>query len=321
MAQFPDKKQLSKLSISKIREIVESTDPDDTIIELLSSDTRAGVRALVRKLENRKRRTEFAIERHRELCEIENELRIDGKKLIAGVDEAGRGPLAGPVVAAAAILPEDACLLGLDDSKKLTAKKREELFVNITAVAVAWGIGMVDNEEIDEIGILKAAMKAMRIALKNMKVTPDIALVDGNYSPGLNCKERMVVDGDARCLSVAAASVIAKVTRDRIMVDMDTVFPGYGFVRHKGYGSDEHVKALQKLGPCDIHRFSFKIVPKISPEGTASAILQKRLLNAPTRKAFEHAVNSIAHIKEYLHERDIEVLREKYRSCKKRFIL
>ena len=320
MPLFSNNKLLANFSISKINALIESIDPDDTVIALLFSDNRAGVRALARKLEKRKLREKKLRLKQEEMLAIEKKLIAEGKKLIAGIDEAGRGPLAGPVVAAAVILPEKASMPGLDDSKKLTAKRREELYKLITAEAMAWGIGMVDNEEIDEIGILVAAMKAMRSAVANMKISPGIVIIDGNCSPGFECEERLIVDGDSLCRSIAAASIIAKITRDRIMVEMESIFPGYGFIRHKGYGSREHIEALGKIGPCQIHRFSFKIVPAEAPVGTSSAVLKKRLLNASTRESLERAAASISHIRNNLHKSDIESLREIYKSCKRRLI-
>ena len=320
MSEFPNKNELASLSISKIKEIVESIDPEDSTIELLANDPRAGVQALGLKLENRRKKEERLLHKQEEMSVIEKSLRSEGKKIIAGVDEAGRGPLAGPVVAGAVILPDDLVLPGLDDSKKLTAQKREVLFELITSQAVAWGIGMVEHDEIDETNILAASMKAMRTAVKNMKMNPDSVLVDGNRSPGLDCDERLIVDGDSRCRSIAAASIIAKVTRDRIMVTMDSVFPGYGFAKHKGYGSSQHIDALRELGPCYIHRFSFKIVPAVAPVGSVPVILKERLLKAPTRESFDRAANGIANIRNNLQERDIEMLRSIYKECKKRFI-
>ena len=311
-----DEKKFINFSIAEIKSFVERHGPDENIIKDLSSDSRAGVRALAQKLQNRKRKAEQLMQKEAEMFAIEKQLITEGKKVIAGVDEAGRGPLAGPVVSAAVVLPEKVNLPDLDDSKKLTAKKREELFELITSQAIAWNIGMVDNDEIDEIGILSAAMKSMRIAIENLKLIPDIAIVDGNQSPKLNCEERLIVNGDARCRSIAAASIIAKVTRDRIMIEMDSMFPGYDFASHKGYGAKAHVDAIIKLGPCDIHRFSFKIVPAKSPAGTQSAILKKRLLNAPTKEAFDRAAKSIVRIRNTLHESDIEALREIYRMGK-----
>ena len=314
MSSSLDEKKFINFSIAEIKSFVERHGPDEKIINDLSSDTRAGVRALAQRLRNRKSKAEQLMQKEAEMFAIEKQLIAEGKQVIAGVDEAGRGPLAGPVVSAAVVLPEKVNLPNLDDSKKLTAKKREELFELITSQAVAWSIGMVDNDEIDDNGD-----NLIDQLDENLKLIPDIAIVDGNQSPKLNCEERLIVNGDARCRSIAAASIIAKVTRDRIMIEMDSMFPGYGFARHKGYGAKAHVDAIRRLGPCDIHRFSFKIVPVQSPVGTQSAVLKKRLLNAPTREAFDRAAKVIARIRNTLHESDIEALREIYRAGRERF--
>ncbi|MFC1651048.1 ribonuclease HII [Candidatus Latescibacterota bacterium] len=322
MESFPDTIQLAGLSISKIKSLIDSDcadTADEKIIELLMADNRVGVQALARKLENRNIRKQNLLRKLEDMLKLENKIQAEGMKTLAGVDEAGRGPLAGPVVSASVILPENPELSGLDDSKKMTPKSREEMYARITKSAVAWGIGMSENDEIDEIGILEATMKSMRRAVKNMGKTPDIVLIDGNKTPGLDCKERAVVGGDSISLSIAAASVIAKVTRDRIMIEMDRVFPGYGFAQHKGYGASSHSDALSKLGPCDIHRFSFRLVPSCSPPGTCSVILKKRLKNAPTIKMLERAATGIARVKGSLHKSDIEELRKMYKVCKKRF--
>lgn len=253
------------------------------------------------------------------LSAIEEGLYRRGRTLIAGVDEAGRGPLAGPVVAAAVILPKDVNLPGLNDSKKLKAPKREELYDLITSQAVTWGVGMVDNVEIDETNILKAALKAMRIAVDTMTERPDVALVDGNCAPGLACDERPVVGGDSQCCSIAAASIIAKVTRDRIMTGMDALYPGYGFASHKGYGTCEHIASLKILGPCPIHRCSFRVVPAVSPPGTVAAVLGERFMSARDGDTFERTVSFISRIRGNLHARDLELLRETYVQCKNRF--
>jgi ribonuclease HII len=178
---------------------------------------------------------------------------------IAGVDEAGRGPLAGPVVAAAVIFSPGVSILGVDDSKKLTPLRREELFEIIRQSALAFGVGIVSHETIDRINVLRATMEAMAEAVSRLKPGPDYLLVDGPIcEPGVVPAEAMV-RGDARCFSIAAASIIAKVTRDRIMMEYDRQFPGYGFARHKGYGTPEHLAALRRLGPCEIHRKSFRL--------------------------------------------------------------
>jgi len=314
MTSFPGKRKLSRMSIADIRAFACETELDDAFLDLLKSDKRSGVRALARTLENRRRKREAALERQKKLRVLEDSLRSRGKTLIAGVDEAGRGPLAGPVVAAAVILPEDLDLPGLNDSKKLTPHRREELFGRICGGAVAWGIGIVDNEEINASNVLGAAMKAMRAAFENMRVKPDAALVDGNRSPGLSCDERLVIDGDAQCRSIAAASIVAKVTRDRLMKELDGVFPGYGFSGHKGYGSREHINAIMKNGPCDIHRLSFRIVLKSSPRGTAVRILEKRLRNASSRDALESTAACISGLKDMLDKSDVERLRGVYRQ-------
>ena len=160
----------------------------------------------------------------------------------------------------------------------------------------------------------EATMKAMRTAVENLHTAPDVVLVDGNRSPELPYEARAIVDGDALSLSIAAASVLAKVSRDRIMVDMDRVFPGYGFARHKGYGASIHVDALRRKGPCDIHRFSFKIVPDVSPGETVLSVLKKRLVNAPNREFLERAAAGIARIREHLPKSCIQSLRNVYRE-------
>lgn len=201
--------------------------------------------------------------------EWENRLHSMGYVNIAGVDEAGRGPLAGPVVAAAVVMPEDFDVPGIDDSKKLSEKRREELYAVIAEKAVAYGIGMSDNEMIDEINILQATKKAMKQALEQVEkkldkisadsVNPglDYVLLDAVRLDGLDIPQEAVVKGDARILSVAAASIMAKVTRDRIMAEYSEAYPGYGFEKHKGYGTKAHYEAINKYGICDIHRKSF----------------------------------------------------------------
>ena len=187
----------------------------------------------------------------------EHEAAREGFACICGVDEAGRGPLAGPVCAAAVILPPDIQIEGLNDSKKLTDKKRRALYDVITEQAVSYGIAFADEQEIDEINILQATFLAMRRAFEKLTVAPDIALIDGNRAPGLSCRERTIVHGDALSASVAAASILAKVTRDRLMEEYDAQYPQYGFAVHKGYGTQRHYAALREFGACPIHRQSF----------------------------------------------------------------
>ena len=176
---------------------------------------------------------------------------------ICGIDEVGRGPFAGPVVAGAVILPKDHPILYLNDSKKLSEKKREELYEVILKEAVATGIGMASPARIDEINILQATYEAMRQAIGNLKVNPDLLLNDAVTIPEVVIPQVPIIKGDAKSVSIAAASIVAKVTRDRLMEEYDKVLPGYGFASNKGYGSAEHIKALQTLGPTPIHRRSF----------------------------------------------------------------
>lgn len=177
--------------------------------------------------------------------------------LICGIDEVGRGPLAGPVVAGAVILPKDCDILYINDSKKLSAKKREELYDVIMEKAVAAAVGYASPERIDEINILQATYEAMRQAINNLSQKPDILLNDAVTIPQVDIKQVPIIKGDAKSISIGAASIIAKVTRDRLMVKYEEEFPGYGFASNKGYGSAAHIAALRELGPCPIHRASF----------------------------------------------------------------
>ena len=188
---------------------------------------------------------------------IENEYREKGFNVICGVDEAGRGPLAGPVYAAAVILPSDCVIEGLNDSKKLTEKKREKLFDEIKEKALAYGIASADEKEIDEINILNATFLAMKRAIDSLSVKPDLALIDGNQRPHTDIEEVTVIKGDAKSMSIAAASVLAKVSRDRFMLEMAEKYPQYEFARHKGYGTKLHYEKIAQYGVCDIHRRTF----------------------------------------------------------------
>lgn len=196
---------------------------------------------------------------------FERDLAARGFPRVAGVDEAGRGPLAGPVAAAAVILPVGFSCPLLDDSKKLTKRRREFVYAEITAnPALVWAVAMVGPEEIDRINILRATHKAMALAVGSLSETPDIALVDGLPVKGLPIPHEALVKGDGLSLSIAAASVIAKVTRDRFMAKIDSEFPAYGFAKHQGYGTREHLEALRKHGPCRHHRRSFQPVSQLS---------------------------------------------------------
>ena len=192
------------------------------------------------------------------LFEYDSAVRAEtGVKLLCGVDEAGRGPLAGPVCAAAVILPEGARVAGVNDSKKISEPKREELFGAITEAALAWAVAFSDEKEIDEINILNAAMLAMKRAVEALGVTPELALIDGNRVPALGIPAKFVIKGDATSASIAAASILAKVSRDRLMYEYDARYPEYGFAQHKGYGTKQHYEAIDRFGVLDIHRKSF----------------------------------------------------------------
>lgn len=199
------------------------------------------------------------IERQRifQMAFFENELYKKGSIYIAGIDEVGRGPLAGPVVAAAVILRKDAFIYGVNDSKKLSPAKRNELFEVIRSEAIAIGVGIIGEKEIDEINILNATKKAMLLAVSQLKPYPDTLLIDAVKLEGIELSQLSIIKGDMKSISIAAASIIAKVTRDRMMDEFCLKYPEYGFSKHKGYGTSEHIVALRKCGPCEIHRRSF----------------------------------------------------------------
>lgn len=192
------------------------------------------------------------------LKEQENELRKKGFKTICGIDEAGRGPLAGPVVVASVIMPEDSMIEGVNDSKKVSEKKREKLYDQILEEAISYGVGIIGQDEIDEINILNATKKGLTLSLKELTVKPDLIIVDAlTHIDTLGIPYESIIKGDAKCYSIAAASIIAKVTRDRIMREWDKVYPEYGFEQHKGYGTAKHIATIKEYGLCPIHRKSF----------------------------------------------------------------
>ncbi len=218
-------------------------------------DDRAGVRAVVEK--GRKKLSAYEKEIAR--CEAlkKYERKYAAYAHICGIDEVGRGPLAGPVVAGAVILPKDCNILYINDSKKLSEKKREELYEVIMEQAVAVGLGYSTPERIDEINILQATYEAMREAVSNLSQVPDLLLNDAVTIPQITIRQVPIIKGDAKSISIGAASIVAKVTRDRLMVQYDEVYPEYGFASNKGYGAQSHIEALRKYGPCPIHRRSF----------------------------------------------------------------
>ena len=246
-----------KRSIGEISEIYKQADITmmPAFIEEFEGDERNGVQSLVKKA--KKKLSDLEAEKKRMYEMFSFERKYAEYQYICGVDEVGCGPLAGPVVSAAVILPKDCDILYLNDSKKLTENKREEIYDEIMKKAVSVGIGFATPERIDEINIRQADFEAMRMALAGLSVEPDFIMVDGYPIGGIDKKQISIVKGDAKSASIAAASIIAKVTRDRLMAEYDEVFPGYGFASNKGYGSAEHIQAIKELGPTPIHRRTF----------------------------------------------------------------
>lgn len=241
--------------IKKELELADISNIDD-ILNQYREDTRSGVVKLIARYDKEKEKLEKERERSYEMRSYERQY-SEEFHAICGIDEVGRGPLAGPVVACAVILPVDEEILYLNDSKQVSEKKRDELYEVIMEKAVAVGIGVVPPSVIDDINILQATYEAMRIAINKLEVKPDLLLNDAVTIPGVNIKQVPIIKGDAKSASIAAASIVAKVTRDRMMVDYDTLFPGYGFASNKGYGSSEHINKLKEVGPTPIHRRSF----------------------------------------------------------------
>ncbi|EEG77230.1 ribonuclease HII [Dethiobacter alkaliphilus] len=258
------KTKFSRMTIGEINKYLAEAAPSAEELELLSSDGRAGARSLAQRMLNKLEKERQERKRLLNMLKLERAAREKGFTYIAGVDEAGRGPLAGPVVAGAVILPDNFFLAGLNDSKKLTPQKREELYEAITSEAVAWSVGIGEVWEIDDINILQASKLAMYRALLTLSVKPDYALLDALELEELPFAQQGVVGGDGLSLSIAAASVVAKVTRDRLMCEQEKMYPGYGFSLHKGYPTAEHRSAIAKLGPCPIHRKSFLLLPENS---------------------------------------------------------
>lgn len=243
--------------IGEIREILQAASVDElpAFIVAYENDERAGVQALINKA--KKKRLDYEKELLRTEKMKEYERKYASFSYICGIDEVGRGPLAGPVVAGAVILPRDCQILYLNDSKQLSEKKREELYEVIMENAVSTGLGFVSPERIDEINILQATYEAMRQAIGKLEKEPDLLLNDAVTIPGVEIRQVPIIKGDAKSVSIAAASIIAKVTRDRLMVQYDEIYPEYGFASNKGYGAAAHIEALKKYGPTPIHRRSF----------------------------------------------------------------
>ncbi|WP_341357863.1 ribonuclease HII [Rossellomorea sp. y25] len=250
------------MTIKEISEIIKSASAHDPILEGLKKDKRIGVQKLLKQIEREQMKREKEREEFAVLTQYESELRQQGFTLIAGIDEVGRGPLAGPVVAAAVILPHDFYLAGLNDSKKITEARREDFYEYIMEHATSVGVGMVHAEEIDSINIYQATKKAMSEAIVSLPVQPEYLLIDAMkiQSP---FPSQSIIKGDSKSISIAAASIIAKVTRDRLMKEYAATYPGYAFEKNAGYGTKDHLGGLEKLGVTPIHRKTFAPVKEL----------------------------------------------------------
>lgn len=253
---YIDEENMEK-KINQIKDELQAADIImlPVLIKEYESDPRSGVINVLKKYQGVLDRLEMEKQRTEVMKQYEN--KYSEYEYICGIDEVGRGPLAGPVVAGAVILPKDCDILYLNDSKKLSAKKREELYEIIMEKAIATGIGMVGAQVIDNINILQATYEAMRIAVKNLKVSPDILLNDAVTIPGIEVKQVPIIKGDAKSISIAAASIIAKVTRDKLMKEYHELMPQYFFDENKGYGTATHIAALKRYGASPIHRSTF----------------------------------------------------------------
>lgn len=245
------------MSINDIKNMLQDASMEELtdLIKKFECDERAGVIKLVESA--KKKIAAFEAEKIRTQGMKEYEKKYEKCRYICGIDEVGRGPLAGPVVAAAVILPKDKDIYYLNDSKQLSEKKREQLYNEIMENAVAVGIGFADEKCIDEINILQADYVAMRMALSRLPVIPDILLNDAVTIPEVDIPQKAIIKGDTKSVSIAAASIVAKVTRDRFMVEMGEKYPEYDFAKNKGYGSPKHIEMIKKIGPCEIHRRTF----------------------------------------------------------------
>jgi len=248
---------ISGLTVDKLAQIIEESTPSKELLEALKADERKSVKKLFDKYIRTKEAESRSKEKSEQLLVFERRLWNEGWTLVGGIDEAGRGPLAGPVVAACVVLPKGLIIAGVDDSKKLTPAKREALYDEIFEKAVSIGVGIVDNNRIDEVNILNATREAMQQAIERCNIRPDYLLIDAVRLDDHPIPQLSIIGGDRRSQSIAAASIIAKVIRDRLMNDYSAIYPGYGFEKHKGYGTAEHEAAIKRLGLSPLHRRSF----------------------------------------------------------------
>ncbi|HUU27121.1 MAG TPA: ribonuclease HII [archaeon] len=319
LSSLPRDMNLKGLSITAVRSLIARMEsvPDELLADL-ANDPRNGVRALGEEIERKQARQDAERLEQEKMLELERTYHARGLEKVAGVDEVGRGPLAGPVMAAAVIFPPECDHPQARDSKKLTPEKREALYAEIHDKALAIGIGRADNEEIDRLNIYNASLVAMYRAVENLQIKPDAVLVDGPMVLRLEVPQNAVIGGDARCLSLAAASIVAKVTRDRLMKEFDRVYPGYGFARHKGYPTSDHFKALKEFGPCPIHRRSFTAVANCGEFPNQEwSFFYDGLSQASSLEELEVIAGGIRQIRHIFTRAELESLRRTYRRRRK----
>jgi ribonuclease HII len=305
---------LEGLSILAIRTVLAGMqEVPEEYLQSLAADQRAGVRAIREEiLRRREARARFEAEQARMLS-LEQSYHARGLLRVAGVDEAGRGPLAGPVVAGAVIFPPGCDYPPARDSKQLDPQRREELYGQIRQRALAVGVGRVEPGEIDRINIHVASLKAMYLAVEDLGLRPDAVIVDGPMVLRLGLPQQAVIGGDAKSLSIAAASIVAKVFRDRLMLEYDSLYPGYGFARHKGYCTAEHEKALRELGPCPIHRRTFHQVARcLETLGEDCLFFNEGLSNAASLEELEALGADIRQVRDSLSPLELNSLRRTY---------
>ncbi len=289
----------------------------------LSQDTRPGAQKLIEKFEKKATRADKENEKLETLWRYEKEAFLKGHKAVAGVDEAGRGPLAGPVVAAAVILPPTGALKGVDDSKKLTPAKRDELFELVRSTAVSYGVGQASVQEIDELNIYKATQLAMKRAIEALKPSPDFLLTDAMPLPSLShISQKPLIHGDALSSSIAAASILAKVTRDRLMEELHQKYPVYGFDGHKGYGTEIHIQAIKEHGPCPEHRRTFAPVMEVLAQSSNGGPFEFWKVKLETAKSMSELNQAGLQIKraglEALTQNEVGKLRDVFRAIRDR---
>ncbi len=308
-------------TIKEIEKLVKGKSADEInseIIAFLMQSESKGAKKILDGLDQRSRKKEAEIERYAELTKIEKQLHAEGITLVAGLDEAGRGPLAGPVVAGCVILEKDAVYKDLKDSKKLSESKRELLFEEITSTCVSYGVGIVDNIEIDRVNILNATKLAMKKAMDNLKQTPQVLIIDSVKLDDIPMSQFVFNQAEDRASCVAAASIIAKVTRDRMLVKYSKEFPEYGFEKHKGYGTAEHLRMLKYYGPCKLHRLTFRkvLIGDLKHFSKTALSLINRLLSAHDISRLNKAAAGIRNCSSHISDEELDYMRILYAKVK-----